>query len=71
LTRIYSVRNGAVALQSADGSVDVDVSSRHAIAVYDNNALDCLMSILRELKVMNLHLAEITGEESLINGNDT
>ena len=61
--------DGRTTLQSEDGAQAVDFTD-NAIATYDNNSLSVLNEILHQLKIMNLHLAEITGEEGL-NGVDS
>lgn len=61
--------DGRATLQSEDGTQAVDLTD-NAIATYDNNSFSVLNEILHQLKIMNLHLAEITGEEAL-NGVDT
>jgi hypothetical protein len=64
--------DGRISLQSEDGAETVDVDSTHkALSTRDNQAYHMLREILAELKIMNFHLAEITGEESIQNGHDT
>jgi hypothetical protein len=61
--------DGRTSLQSEDGETVVDVdTTRHSIAVHDNQTLSCLEEIVDQLKLLNIQLAEITDRE--VNSDD-
>ena len=45
------------------GDEEVSISNTHPLATEDIRTFDLLVEILDQLKIMNMHLTELSGEE--------